>query len=83
MDNYQWYINETVLLLGCTVIVLLCVLNSRISFFLKVKLNAPWWLDVIQRSIRCSYDDDLVSRVKNELTCSYKQQAQKFSMADK
>lgn len=51
--------------------------------FLKVKLNAPWWLDVIQRSIRCSYDDDLVSRVKNELTCSYKQQAHKFSMADK
>ena len=51
--------------------------------FLKVKLNAPWWLDVIQRSIRCSYDDDLVLRVKNELTCSYKQQAQKLSMADK
>lgn len=58
------------------------VLNSKISF-LKVKLNAPWWLDVIQRSIRCSYDDDLVSRVKNELTSSYKQQAQKLSMADK
>ncbi|XP_056914491.1 E3 ubiquitin-protein ligase SHPRH isoform X2 [Takifugu flavidus] len=49
----------------------------------KVKLNAPWWLDVIQKAIRCSNDDDLVSRVKNELTCSYKQQAQKLSMADK
>ncbi|XP_038554321.1 E3 ubiquitin-protein ligase SHPRH [Micropterus salmoides] len=49
----------------------------------KVKLNSPWWLDVIQRAIRCSTDDDLVSRVKNELTSSYKQQAHKLSMADK
>ncbi|CAK6966018.1 E3 ubiquitin-protein ligase SHPRH [Scomber scombrus] len=49
----------------------------------KVKLNNPWWLDVIQKAIRCSSDDDLVSRVKNELTCSYKQQAHKLSMADK
>ncbi|XP_027130773.1 E3 ubiquitin-protein ligase SHPRH isoform X1 [Larimichthys crocea] len=49
----------------------------------KVNLNSPWWLDVIQRSIRCSTDDDLVSRVKNELTSSYKQQAHKLSMADK
>ncbi|XP_022605877.1 E3 ubiquitin-protein ligase SHPRH [Seriola dumerili] len=49
----------------------------------KVKLNAPWWLDVIQRAIRCSNDDDLVSRIKNELTSSYKQQASKLSMADK
>ncbi|TKS86976.1 E3 ubiquitin-protein ligase SHPRH [Collichthys lucidus] len=48
----------------------------------KVNLNSPWWLDVIQRSIRCSTDDDLVSRVKNELTSSYKQQAHKLSMAD-
>ncbi|KAI3367521.1 hypothetical protein L3Q82_026377 [Scortum barcoo] len=50
----------------------------------KVNLNSPWWLDVIQRAIRSSYDDDLVSRVKNaELTSSYKQQANKLSMADK
>ncbi|XP_026161290.1 E3 ubiquitin-protein ligase SHPRH isoform X2 [Mastacembelus armatus] len=49
----------------------------------KVKLNSPWWLDVIQRAIRCSTDDDLVSRIKNELTSSYKQQAHKLSMADK
>uniref|UniRef100_A0A3B5AJR7 SNF2 histone linker PHD RING helicase n=1 Tax=Stegastes partitus TaxID=144197 RepID=A0A3B5AJR7_9TELE len=49
----------------------------------KVKLNSPWWLDVLQRAIRCSTDDDLVSRVKNELTSSYKQQAHKLSMADK
>lgn len=55
-----------------------------ISIFLKVKLNSPWWLDVIQRAVRCSTDDDLVSRIKNELTdVSYKQQAHKLSMADK
>lgn len=56
---------------------------TTVVSFVQVKLNSPWWLDVIQRAIRSSYDDDLVSRVKNELTCSYKQQAQKFSMADK
>ncbi|KAM3871435.1 E3 ubiquitin-protein ligase SHPRH [Diretmus argenteus] len=49
----------------------------------KVNLNSPWWLDVIQKAIRCSIDDDLVSRIQNELTSSYKQQANKFSMADK
>ncbi|XP_072221237.1 E3 ubiquitin-protein ligase SHPRH [Leuresthes tenuis] len=49
----------------------------------KVNLNSPWWLEVIQRAIRCSTDDDLVVRVKNELTCSYKQQPNKLSMADK
>ncbi|XP_041828321.1 E3 ubiquitin-protein ligase SHPRH isoform X2 [Melanotaenia boesemani] len=49
----------------------------------KVNLNSPWWLEVIQRAICCSTDDDLVSRVKNELTCSYKQEPSKLSMADK
>lgn len=51
--------------------------------FVQVSLNSPWWLDVIQKATRSSYDDDLVSRIKNELTCSYKQQASKLSMADK
>ncbi|XP_049596595.1 E3 ubiquitin-protein ligase SHPRH [Syngnathus scovelli] len=49
----------------------------------KVNLNSPWWLDVIQRAVRCATDDDLVGRVKNELTSGYKQQAHKLSMADK
>ncbi|XP_034531577.1 E3 ubiquitin-protein ligase SHPRH [Notolabrus celidotus] len=49
----------------------------------KVNLSSPWWLDVIQKAIRGSTGDDLVSRVKNELTSSYKQQAHKLSMADK
>lgn len=57
--------------------------KNTITVSLQVKLNSPWWLDVIQRAIRCSYDDDLVFRVKNELTSSSKQQAQKISMADK
>ncbi|KAF7666915.1 hypothetical protein LDENG_00087420 [Lucifuga dentata] len=48
-----------------------------------VNLKSPWWLDVIQRSTQCSIDDDLVSRIHNELTSSYKQQANKMSMADK
>lgn len=56
---------------------------NTIKLFLQVKLNSPWWLDVIQKAIRSSNDDDLVSRVKNELTSSYKQQAHKLSMADK
>lgn len=49
----------------------------------KVKLNSPWWLEVIQRATRNTTDDDLIFRVKNELTSSYKHQANKLSMADK
>ncbi|XP_067099259.1 E3 ubiquitin-protein ligase SHPRH isoform X1 [Osmerus mordax] len=49
----------------------------------KVNLRSPWWLDVIQRAIQYSIDDDLVSRIQSELTCSYKQQAHKLTMADK
>lgn len=49
----------------------------------KVNLNAPWWLDVVAKATRSSNDDDLVSRIKNELTSSYKQQANKLTMADK
>ncbi|XP_019909524.2 E3 ubiquitin-protein ligase SHPRH isoform X2 [Esox lucius] len=49
----------------------------------KVTLRSPWWLDVVQRAIQHNIDDDLVGRIQNELTCSYKQQANKLSMADK
>lgn len=56
---------------------------TDLSLNLQVNLNSPWWLEVIQMSTRCSTDEDLVSRVKNELTSSYKQQANKLSMADK
>ncbi|KAL3049730.1 hypothetical protein OYC64_009061 [Pagothenia borchgrevinki] len=59
------------------------VLQSIKELRRKVKLNSPWWLDVVQRAVRCSTDDELVSRIKNDLTSSYKQQASKLSMADK
>lgn len=49
----------------------------------KVNLRSPWWMDVLQKAIQTSVDEDLVSRVQNELTSSYKQQANKFTMADK
>ncbi|XP_072545423.1 E3 ubiquitin-protein ligase SHPRH [Salminus brasiliensis] len=62
---------------------LLPVLQNIRELKRKVNLRSPWWLDVIQQAIQYSMDDDLVSRIQNELTCSYKQQANKLSMADK
>ncbi|XP_062862969.1 E3 ubiquitin-protein ligase SHPRH [Trichomycterus rosablanca] len=62
---------------------LLPVLQNIKELKRKVNLRAPWWLDVVQQSIQYSMDDDLVTRIHNELTCSYKQQANKLSMADK
>lgn len=53
------------------------------SAVFQVNLRSPCWLDVIQQAIQYSMDDDLVSRIQNELTCSSKQQPNKFSMADK
>ena len=53
------------------------------SFVLKVNLRSPWWMDVLQNAIQNSIDEDLVSRVHNELSSSYKQQPNKFTMADK
>uniref|UniRef100_A0A673KBQ7 SNF2 histone linker PHD RING helicase n=1 Tax=Sinocyclocheilus rhinocerous TaxID=307959 RepID=A0A673KBQ7_9TELE len=49
----------------------------------KVNLHSLWWLDVLQQAIQYSMDDDLVGHIQNELTCSYKQQANKLSLADK
>ncbi|XP_031436038.1 E3 ubiquitin-protein ligase SHPRH isoform X2 [Clupea harengus] len=49
----------------------------------KVNLRSPWWMDVIAQAIKYSMDDELVQRIQNELTCSYKQEASKVSMADK
>ena len=40
-------------------------------------------MDVIAQAIKYSMDDELVQRIQNELTCSYKQEASKVSMADK
>ncbi|KAK7891604.1 hypothetical protein WMY93_023567 [Mugilogobius chulae] len=49
----------------------------------KVKLNSPWWLDIIQKAVCSSSEEELVIRVKNELTSNYKQPTNKLSMADK
>ncbi|XP_026866989.2 E3 ubiquitin-protein ligase SHPRH isoform X3 [Electrophorus electricus] len=62
---------------------LLPVLQNIRELKRKVNLRSPWWLDVIQQAIQYSMDDDLVSRIQNELTCSYKQQDNKLSMAEK
>ncbi|KAI5102451.1 E3 ubiquitin-protein ligase SHPRH isoform X2 [Silurus meridionalis] len=62
---------------------LLPVLQNIRDLKHKVNLRSPWWLDVIQKAIQYSVDDDLVVRIQNELTCSYEQQANKLSMADK
>ncbi|KAF1505203.1 E3 ubiquitin-protein ligase SHPRH, partial [Eudyptula minor novaehollandiae] len=50
---------------------------------LQRKAGSPWWLDVIQTAIQYAIDEELVQRVQNEITCNYKQQINKLSMAEK
>ncbi|NXO71019.1 SHPRH ligase, partial [Phainopepla nitens] len=50
---------------------------------LQRKAGSPWWLDVIQTAIQYAIDEELVQRVQNEITCNYKQQTNKLSMAEK
>ncbi|NXW62581.1 SHPRH ligase, partial [Eurystomus gularis] len=50
---------------------------------LQRKACSPWWLDVIQTAIQYAIDEELVQRVQNEITCNYKQQINKLSMAEK
>ncbi|XP_068008539.1 E3 ubiquitin-protein ligase SHPRH [Melanerpes formicivorus] len=49
----------------------------------KIHSGSPWWLDVIQTAIQYAIDEELVQRVRNEITCNYKQQTNKLSMAEK
>uniref|UniRef100_A0A672UFC1 E3 ubiquitin-protein ligase SHPRH n=1 Tax=Strigops habroptila TaxID=2489341 RepID=A0A672UFC1_STRHB len=49
----------------------------------KIHSGSPWWLDVIQTAIQYAIDEELVQRVQNEITCNYKQQINKLSMAEK
>ncbi|XP_017654537.1 E3 ubiquitin-protein ligase SHPRH isoform X3 [Nannospalax galili] len=49
----------------------------------KIHSNSPWWLNVIHRAMEFSVDEELVQRVRNEITCNYKQQTDKFSMSEK
>ncbi|NXQ66819.1 SHPRH ligase, partial [Quiscalus mexicanus] len=50
---------------------------------LQRKAGSPWWLDVIQTAIQYAIDEELVQRVQNEITCNYKQETSKLSMAEK
>ncbi|KAM6433911.1 E3 ubiquitin-protein ligase SHPRH [Rhynochetos jubatus] len=49
----------------------------------KIHAGSPWWLDVIHTAIQYAIDEELVQRVKNEITSNYKQQTNKLSMAEK
>ncbi|XP_006891719.1 PREDICTED: E3 ubiquitin-protein ligase SHPRH [Elephantulus edwardii] len=49
----------------------------------KIHSNSPWWLNVIQRAIEFAFEEELVQRVRNEITCNYKQQTGKLSMSEK
>ncbi|XP_037376430.1 E3 ubiquitin-protein ligase SHPRH isoform X2 [Talpa occidentalis] len=49
----------------------------------KIHSNSPWWLNVIHRAIEFAIEEELVQRVRNEITCNYKQQTDKLSMSEK
>ncbi|XP_058523315.1 E3 ubiquitin-protein ligase SHPRH isoform X1 [Ochotona princeps] len=49
----------------------------------KIHMNSPWWLNVIHRALEFAIDEELVQRVRNELTSNYKQQTDKLSMSEK
>ncbi|KAF5926444.1 hypothetical protein HPG69_013749 [Diceros bicornis minor] len=48
----------------------------------KIYSNSPWWLNVIHRAIEFAIDEELVQRVRNEITSNYKQQTGKLSMSE-
>ncbi|XP_008539094.2 E3 ubiquitin-protein ligase SHPRH [Equus przewalskii] len=49
----------------------------------KIHSNSPWWLNVIHRAIEFAIDEELVQRVRNEITSNYKHQTGKLSMSEK
>ncbi|KAM5263916.1 E3 ubiquitin-protein ligase SHPRH isoform 2-T2 [Ctenodactylus gundi] len=49
----------------------------------KIHSNSPWWLNLIHRAMEFSMDEELVQRVRNEITSNYKQQTDKLSMSEK
>ncbi|XP_023384098.1 E3 ubiquitin-protein ligase SHPRH [Pteropus vampyrus] len=49
----------------------------------KIYSNSPWWLNVIHRAIEFAIEEELVQRVRNEITSNYKQQTSKLSMSEK
>lgn len=49
----------------------------------KFHSNSPWWLNVLQRAIEFSLEEELLQRVRNEINSNYKQQSDKLSMSEK
>ncbi|XP_004455806.2 E3 ubiquitin-protein ligase SHPRH isoform X1 [Dasypus novemcinctus] len=49
----------------------------------KIYANSPWWLNVIHRAIEFAIEEELVQRVRNEITSNYKQQTSRLSMSEK
>ncbi|KAB1275611.1 E3 ubiquitin-protein ligase SHPRH [Camelus dromedarius] len=49
----------------------------------KIYSNSPWWLNVIHRAIEFGIEEELIQRVRNEITSNYKQQTGKLSMSEK
>ncbi|XP_054990476.1 E3 ubiquitin-protein ligase SHPRH [Sorex araneus] len=49
----------------------------------KFHSNSPWWLSVLHRAIEFSLEEELLQRVRNEITSNYKQQPGKLSMSEK
>ncbi|XP_051880385.1 E3 ubiquitin-protein ligase SHPRH [Pristis pectinata] len=49
----------------------------------KIHSGAPWWLGIIECVQQASLDEELVIRVQNEISFSYKQEGSKLSMAEK
>ncbi|XP_060708212.1 E3 ubiquitin-protein ligase SHPRH [Hemiscyllium ocellatum] len=49
----------------------------------KIRSGAPWWLGIIECVQQAALADELVTRVRNEISCNYKQQPNKLSMAEK
>lgn len=50
---------------------------------LQIYSNSPWWLNVIHRAMEFGIEEELVQRVRNEITSNYKQQTGKLSMSEK
>ncbi|XP_078069477.1 E3 ubiquitin-protein ligase SHPRH isoform X2 [Mustelus asterias] len=49
----------------------------------KIHFGAPWWLGIIDCVLQADLDEELVTRVQNEISSNYKHQANKLSMAEK
>ncbi|XP_069742136.1 E3 ubiquitin-protein ligase SHPRH isoform X2 [Narcine bancroftii] len=49
----------------------------------KIHSGVPWWLGIIECVQQAGLDEELVTRVQNEISFNYKQEGSKLSMAEK